>query len=340
MPYGTLEVVLVDAKDLHDTAFLTQEKTSTVAQGQGTNPEWNESFLFTVTDDVTELRLKIMDKDTFTADDFVGEATIPLEPQLFIEGSIPPTSYNVVSKHQKYRGKITIGLNFTPDPKQTCLPERLKSFLWVPKTSKKLGSSVTKMDPYVLLSLRTQEKKSTVLEGKGSEPEWNETFVFTVTSDDVTELNLKIMDKDTFSSDDFVGEANIPLEPVFMEGNLPPTSYSVVNEDKEYHGEITVGLTFTPERTSPRRKTMAAMGGAMVTLGGAMVTPGGRGYGDSGECYGEDTRRGYGHSREGYDDDDSRGGYGDSRGTRGGWKESSRCEEESYGGYKESSYRG
>ncbi|KAM5555159.1 16 kDa phloem protein 2 [Rosa sericea] len=129
MPYGTLEVVLVDAKDLYDTAsFLTkmdpyviftvktQEKTSTVAQGEGTNPEWNENFLFTVTDDVTELRLKIMDKDTFTADDFVGEATIPLEPQLFTEGSIPPTSYNVVSKHQKYRGEITIGLNFTPDP--------------------------------------------------------------------------------------------------------------------------------------------------------------------------------------------------------------------------------
>lgn len=48
---------------------------SCIFAGQGTNPEWNESFLFTVTDDVTELRLKIMDKDTFTADDFVGEAT-------------------------------------------------------------------------------------------------------------------------------------------------------------------------------------------------------------------------------------------------------------------------
>lgn len=43
--------------------------------GQGVNPEWNESFLFTVTDDVTELRLKIMDKDTLSSDDFVGEAT-------------------------------------------------------------------------------------------------------------------------------------------------------------------------------------------------------------------------------------------------------------------------
>lgn len=45
-----------------------------VHAGKGSDPEWNESFLFTVTDDVSELRLKIMDKDTFTKDDFVGEA--------------------------------------------------------------------------------------------------------------------------------------------------------------------------------------------------------------------------------------------------------------------------
>ncbi|XP_004306824.1 PREDICTED: elicitor-responsive protein 3-like [Fragaria vesca subsp. vesca] len=96
----------------------TQEKRSTVAKGQGVNPEWNESFLFTVTDDVTELRLKIMDKDTLSSDDFVGEATIPLDPALFIHGSLPPTSYNVVNKHQKHRGEIKLGLNFTPDPHQ------------------------------------------------------------------------------------------------------------------------------------------------------------------------------------------------------------------------------
>lgn len=46
-----------------------------VHAGQGNEAEWNESFLFTVSEDVSELRLKIMDKDTFTADDFVGEAT-------------------------------------------------------------------------------------------------------------------------------------------------------------------------------------------------------------------------------------------------------------------------
>ncbi|KAH9732114.1 Elicitor-responsive protein 3 [Citrus sinensis] len=85
------------------------------------------------------------------------------------------------------------------------------------------------VDPYVVLTCRTQEQKSSI--GSG----------------DVTELTLKIMDKDTFSNDDYLGEATISLEPLFMEGSLPPTAYNVV-KNQEYCGEIRVGLTFTPER--------------------------------------------------------------------------------------------
>uniref|UniRef100_A0A5B7BVA9 Putative elicitor-responsive protein 3 n=1 Tax=Davidia involucrata TaxID=16924 RepID=A0A5B7BVA9_DAVIN len=101
------------------------------------------------------------------------------------------------------------------------------------------------MDPYVIITCRTQERKSSVASGKGIEPEWNENFVFTI-SDGVSELSIKIMDSDSGSEDDFVGQATIPLDPIFMETNLPPTSYNVV-KDEEYRGEIKVGLTFTPE---------------------------------------------------------------------------------------------
>ncbi|KAG2681238.1 hypothetical protein I3760_11G135000 [Carya illinoinensis] len=101
------------------------------------------------------------------------------------------------------------------------------------------------MDPYVILICRSQEQKSSVASGKGTEPEWNESFVFTI-SDSISELTLKIMDSDAGSGDDFVGEANIPLEPLFMEGSLPPAAYNVV-KDEEFRGEIRVGLTFTPE---------------------------------------------------------------------------------------------
>ncbi|XP_077223751.1 elicitor-responsive protein 3-like [Tasmannia lanceolata] len=101
------------------------------------------------------------------------------------------------------------------------------------------------MDPYVILTCRTQEQKSSVASGKGTEPEWNETFVFNV-SDGVSDLTLKIMDSDTGSADDFVGEATIPLEPVFLEGSVPPMIYNVV-KDQQYCGEIKIGLTFTAE---------------------------------------------------------------------------------------------
>lgn len=47
--------------------------------GQGGNPVWNERLIFRVeypgSGEQYKLTLKIMDKDTFTADDTIGEAT-------------------------------------------------------------------------------------------------------------------------------------------------------------------------------------------------------------------------------------------------------------------------
>ncbi|KAF7012410.1 hypothetical protein CFC21_026603 [Triticum aestivum] len=100
------------------------------------------------------------------------------------------------------------------------------------------------MDPYVILTCRSHEQKSTVASGAGSEPEWNETFVFAV-SGDAPELRVKIMDSDALSADDLVGEACIPLEAVLQEGSLPPAVHRVV-KDEEYRGEIKIALTFTP----------------------------------------------------------------------------------------------
>ncbi|KAH9289739.1 hypothetical protein KI387_033856, partial [Taxus chinensis] len=102
------------------------------------------------------------------------------------------------------------------------------------------------MDPYVILKCRTQEHKSKVASREGNKPEWNETFAFNL-SEGTSDLIIRIMDKDTFSADDFVGEATIPLEGVFMEGAIPPSPYNVVLPDKTYCGQIKVGLTFTPK---------------------------------------------------------------------------------------------
>ena len=69
--------------------------------------------MFSVTHNATELIIKLMDSDSGTDDDFVGEATISLEA-IYTEGSIPPTVYNVV-KEEEYRGEIKVGLTFTQE---------------------------------------------------------------------------------------------------------------------------------------------------------------------------------------------------------------------------------
>lgn len=42
--------------------------------GAGSNPQWNETFLFTISDSASELNLRVMEKDKFSNDDNLGEA--------------------------------------------------------------------------------------------------------------------------------------------------------------------------------------------------------------------------------------------------------------------------
>ncbi|KAG9454698.1 hypothetical protein H6P81_007602 [Aristolochia fimbriata] len=110
------------------------------------------------------------------------------------------------------------------------------------------------MDPYVILQYKSQESKSSVARGAGGSPVWNERFTFRVDypgADNQYKLILKIMDKDTFSADDFVGEASIHVEDLLALGmergkaELHPTKHRVLLADRSYCGEIRVGLIFT-----------------------------------------------------------------------------------------------
>ncbi|CAL5196141.1 unnamed protein product [Lathyrus oleraceus] len=117
---------------------------------------------------------------------------------------------------------------------------------------------LTSVDPYVILTYRAQEHKSNVQEGAGSNPQWNETFLFTV-SDSASELKLKIMEKDSYS-DDNIGEAIIPLDAVLDEGSVPESVYKLVKEE-QYCGEIRIALTFKPERNQEQGYNEEESGG-------------------------------------------------------------------------------
>ncbi|MCL7027807.1 hypothetical protein MKW94_030340 [Papaver nudicaule] len=115
------------------------------------------------------------------------------------------------------------------------------------------------MDPYVMIKYKTQERNSPVAKGAGSKPVWNKRFSFRVQYPDYAggngyKLILKLMDKDSFTADDFIGETVIYVEDLLVLGaekgkyQMLPTKYRVVGSNKKYNGEIRVGLSFTPIR--------------------------------------------------------------------------------------------
>ncbi|CAI9092390.1 OLC1v1027612C1 [Oldenlandia corymbosa var. corymbosa] len=112
------------------------------------------------------------------------------------------------------------------------------------------------IDPYVLIQYKGQERKSTVARGQGSSPVWNETFTFRAEypgGNDEYKLILKIMDHDTFSADDYLGQSTIYVKELLETGvqdgkaEIHPQKYSIVSSDQSFNGEIKVGISFIPK---------------------------------------------------------------------------------------------
>ncbi|KAF8094224.1 hypothetical protein N665_0367s0012 [Sinapis alba] len=67
-------------------------------------------------------------------------------------------------------------------------------------------------DPYVILSLGQQSVKTRVIKNNLN-PVWNETLMLSI-PEQVPPLKVLVYDKDTFTTDDFMGEAEIDIEPL------------------------------------------------------------------------------------------------------------------------------
>lgn len=115
-----------------------------------------------------------------------------------------------------------------------------------------------KMDPYVVVRYRGQERKTSVARGHGGNPKWNEKLTLKAEYPGAGgdyKLHLRIMDKDTFSSDDFLGQTEIYVEDLLALGvehgsyELRTTKYRVENLDGTYCGEIKVGVKFISQGT-------------------------------------------------------------------------------------------
>ncbi|WOG82769.1 hypothetical protein DCAR_0101937 [Daucus carota subsp. sativus] len=67
-------------------------------------------------------------------------------------------------------------------------------------------------DPYVILSLGNQIVRTRVIKNNLN-PVWNEKLMLSI-PESVPPLKLLVYDKDTFTNDDFMGEAEIDIQPL------------------------------------------------------------------------------------------------------------------------------
>ncbi|XP_020237931.1 probable ADP-ribosylation factor GTPase-activating protein AGD11 isoform X2 [Cajanus cajan] len=71
---------------------------------------------------------------------------------------------------------------------------------------------VMSSDPYVIISLGHQTVKTRVIKNNLN-PIWKESLMLSI-PDDIPPLKMVVLDKDTFSTDDFMGEVEINIEPL------------------------------------------------------------------------------------------------------------------------------
>ncbi|KAK7243371.1 hypothetical protein RIF29_38164 [Crotalaria pallida] len=71
---------------------------------------------------------------------------------------------------------------------------------------------VVSSDPYVILSLGHQSVKTRVIKNNLN-PVWNESLMLSI-PENIPPLKVLVYDKDTFSTDDFMGEAEIDIQPL------------------------------------------------------------------------------------------------------------------------------
>ncbi|MCO5593753.1 hypothetical protein L7F22_047770 [Adiantum nelumboides] len=252
MPEGTVEVELIQAHDLKDVeAFGKSDPYCLLSCGHvkhrsrpihdgGSSPIWNQSFLFEIPDGVPELSIQLLDLERHGRDEAMGIAIIPLA-QVYAQRQIAPAKYKVQLPNGHFHGDIEVRLKFFPKVHHGALD------LHLVKGHGLLSADVLdKSDPYAIITCHKQNLKSRVKQDGGSDPHWDQTFVFTIDSE-VTEVMIKLFDQDTFTADDPLGTAIIPLHKAFAEGFVPPTEYKVLGRMGQPQGEVTVGLKFTPK---------------------------------------------------------------------------------------------
>ncbi|NXO38884.1 SYTL5 protein, partial [Locustella ochotensis] len=219
-----------------------QSKRKTKIKSNSTNPEFNETLKYVISQSQLEtrtLQLSVWHYDRFGRNSFLGEVEIPFDSWNFENQGdewfvLQPKAEVVTDFGLQYKGELTVVLRYIPPDRNLMLPlgqfqgkrgfkKGKKGDSHLPsggilevliKEAKNLtavksgGTSDTFVKGYLLPDDSKATKHKTPIVKKSVNPQWNHTFAFSgLNSRDIRNvcLELTVWDKESLSSNIFLG---------------------------------------------------------------------------------------------------------------------------------------
>ena len=99
------------------------------------------------------------------------------------------------------------------------------------------------MDIYCKVQVGDQIQKTSVAHNDHKNPSWEDKLIFTTSNKD-DQVHISLFDKDTFSADDYIADAWIPLVDAHMKGDTD--EWFCLHRKGKDVGKIMVCLDFVP----------------------------------------------------------------------------------------------
>eukprot|EP01054_Gregarina_sp_Poly1_P010385 Gregarina_sp_Poly_1__10384@NODE_744_length_6481_cov_177_190833_g555_i0_p1_GENE_NODE_744_length_6481_cov_177_190833_g555_i0NODE_744_length_6481_cov_177_190833_g555_i0_p1_ORF_typecomplete_len313_score19_14C2/PF00168_30/2_2e20_NODE_744_length_6481_cov_177_190833_g555_i016922630 len=82
----------------------------------------------------------------------------------------------------------------------------------------KSGGLLSRTDPYVVVQLGTRKQKTSVIRSGGSNPKWEQDFIFNNASEPM--LKFSVMSRESFSADECLGSVEFPIAAIQVNGKF------------------------------------------------------------------------------------------------------------------------
>ncbi|GLT72996.1 hypothetical protein SLA2020_448860 [Shorea laevis] len=277
-PVGTLEVKLVQAKDLTNKDIIGKSdpftvlfirplrdrtKTSKTINNQ-LNPVWNEHFEFIVEDASTQhLTVRVFDDEGIQAPELIGCAQVPLKDLKpgalellycpfgteisFKNPSDPEYSLTYLEKRALESGVDGTEVGdlgkTTKQKKRNVIVRGVLSVTVIAAEDLPAVDLMGKADPFVVLIMKKSETKAkTRVLSNTLNPAWNQTFEFVVEDALHDMLIVEVWDHDTFGKEK-IGRVIMTLTRVVLEGEFQD-SFPL---DGAKSGKLYLHLKWSPE---------------------------------------------------------------------------------------------